>query len=282
LGRLVKAILADKLSPEELNEVISGFDVIGDIAVMKIPDRLLTKKEMIANTLLEKVKTIKCVFRQTSPVTGDFRLMDLEYLAGEDRTVTEHRESGCRFYVDIGKAYFSPRLSGERLRIAELVAEGETVVNMFAGIGTFSIIIAKKKRTSMNYAIDLNPDAYELILKNSFLNKVDDRVIAFLGDAGRIIEHRLVNTADRVLMPYPEKALEYFPHAVKALKEDGGFIHLYLHVRSKPINETIEEVMPLLSLPSNFKISSIRGRIVREVGPRMDQVVLDVRVTRTP
>ncbi|MGQ9781008.1 MAG: class I SAM-dependent methyltransferase [Nitrososphaeria archaeon] len=279
MGRLVKAILADKLSPEELDEVVSGFDVIGDIAVMKIPDILLAKKKMIANTLLEKVKTIKCVFRQTSPIAGDFRLMELEHLAGEDRTVTEHKESGCRFYVDVSKAFFSPRLSAERLRIADLVSERETVVNMFAGIGTFSIIIAKKKKTSINYAIDLNPDAYELILKNSFLNKVDDHVIAFLGDAGRIIEHRLMNTADRVLMPCPEKALEYFPYAAKALKEEGGVIHIYLHVKSKQMNEIIEEIMPLLVLPIDFKISSIKGRVVREVGPRLDQIVLDLEVT---
>jgi len=278
LGRLVKEILSEKLSPEELNDVISGFDVIGDIVVMKIPDTLLPKKDLIAETLLKNVKTIKCVFRQASPVSGEYRLMDLEYLAGENRTFTEYKESGCRLYVDISKTYFSPRLSAERLRIANLVGENEVIVNMFAGIGTFSIIIAKKRKTTTNYAIDLNPDAYEMILKNAFVNKVDNRVIAFLGDTARIIDYKLLSCADRVLMPYPERALEYFPHAIKALKEEGGIIHIYLHVKSKPIDETIQEVIPKLNLPNNFKISSIQGKVVREVGPRIDQVVLDLRL----
>jgi tRNA (guanine37-N1)-methyltransferase len=279
LGRLVKELLSEKLSPEELDDIISGFDVIGDIAVIKIPDTLLPKKSLIAETLLENVKSVKCVFRQASPVSGEYRLMGLEYLAGENRTSTECKESGCRFYVDIGKTYFSPRLSAERLRIANLVGENEVVVNMFAGVGTFSILIAKKRKTSTNYVIDLNPDAYEMILKNAFVNKVDDRIIAFLGDAARIISYRLAGFANRVIMPYPERSIEYFPYAVKALREEGGVIHLYLHVKSAPIDETINEVLPELVLPHNFKISSTRGKVVREVGPRIVQVVLDLEVT---
>jgi tRNA (guanine37-N1)-methyltransferase len=279
LGRLVKEILSEKLSSEELDEVISGFDVIGDIAVIKIPDTLLPKKGLIAETLLKNVKTIKCVFRQASPVSGEYRLMSLEHLAGEDRTFTEYRENGCRFYVDISKTYFSPRLSAERLRIANLVGENEVVVNMFAGIGTFSILIAKKRKTSTNYLIDINPDAYEMILKNAFVNKVDDRIIAFLGDAARIISDRLAGFADRVIMPYPERSIEYFPYAVKALREEGGVIHLYLHAKSAPIDEIINDVLPELVLPHNFKISSTRGKVVREVGPRIVQVVLDLEVT---
>ncbi|MEM3403300.1 MAG: class I SAM-dependent methyltransferase family protein [Nitrososphaeria archaeon] len=279
MGRLIKEILADILTRDELKDVISGFDVIGDIAIVKIPDTLLPKKELIAQTLLKNVKNIKAVFRQASPIYGEYRLMELEYLAGENRTYTEHKESGCRFLLDIQKVYFSPRLSGERLRIANLVKDDEVVVNMFAGVGTFSIIIAKQVKTSFNYAIDVNPYAYEMILRNAFINKVDDRVIALLGDAGRAIESRLLSSADRVLMPFPERALDYFPYAVKALKEEGGTIHLYLHVKSKPVNDVIEETLPKLSNPTKLKIDSINGKVVREVGPKIDQVVLDINLT---
>jgi len=276
LGRLIKEILADVLTTEELKDVVSGFDIIGDIAVIKIPDTLLPKKGLIAQTLLKNVKNVKAVFRQASPISGEYRLMELEHLAGENRTYTEHKESGCRFILDIQKAYFSPRLSGERLRIASLVKDNEVVVNMFAGIGTFSIIIAKQVKTSLNYAIDVNPYAYEMTLRNAFINKVDDRVIALLGDAGRTIENRLLSSADRVLMPFPERALDYFPYAVRALKADGGTVHLYLHVKSKPVSEVIDETLPKLSNPTKLKIDSINCKVVREVGPRIDQVVLDI------
>ncbi|MCX8188162.1 MAG: class I SAM-dependent methyltransferase family protein [Nitrososphaeria archaeon] len=278
MSRLIKKILADKLSPEELNEVISGFDVIGDIAILKIPDKLLPKKYLIAKTLLENVKSIRCVFRQVSPISGEYRLMELEHLAGEDRTYTEYRESGCRFYVDIAKVYFSPRLSGERLRITNLVKNNEVIVNMFAGVGTFSIIIAKKCKTTKHHAIDINPDAYQFILKNAFLNKVEDRITAYLGDAGRIIEYQLSGCADRVLMPYPEIAIEYFPFAIKALKDQGGTIHMYLHVKSKPIKDIINETLPKLDFGEKFILENISGRIVREVGPKLDQIVLDIKL----
>jgi tRNA (guanine37-N1)-methyltransferase len=278
MGRLIKEILQNILSRDELTEIISGFDITGDIAIIKIPDTLLSKKKMIAETLLRNIKNIKCVFRQASPITGEYRLMDLEYLAGEDRTFTIHKEQGCRLYVDISKVYFSPRLASEHLRFATLVRDHEVIINMFAGIGTFSIIAAKKCKTSLNYTIDVNPDAYELTLRNAFLNKVDDRVISYLSDAGRIIEEKLLGCGDRILMPYPERAIDYFPFAVKALKEKGGIIHLYLHVKSAPMEDIIKETVPKLEIPDYFKISSINGGIVREVGPRIEQIVLDIEL----
>ena len=88
-------------------------------------------------------KSVKTVFVQTSPISGDFRVRELKLVAGENKTIAKYKESGCVFAVDVEKCYFSPRLSHERSRIARLVNNGETVVNMFAGVGCFSIIIAK-------------------------------------------------------------------------------------------------------------------------------------------
>ena len=87
-------------------------------------------------------KRIKTVLRQASPVSGDFRLRKLEWIAGERKTETVHKEYGCILKVDLGKCYFSPRLSYERNRIAHQVQPGEVMVNMFAGVGSYSIVIA--------------------------------------------------------------------------------------------------------------------------------------------
>ena len=166
---MLKKALESVLTPKESDELIAAFDQIGDIIIVRIPDSLLGKKKLIGQTLLEEVKIARSVFYQSSPVEGDFRTRNLEILAGEDSTETEYKEFGCRFKVDVANAFFSPRLSTERERIANLIQEGEAVVNMFAGVGMFSIMAAKQKKCTV-YSIDINPIASKLCKKNIELN----------------------------------------------------------------------------------------------------------------
>jgi len=134
MSRILKKILGSLLTAKESDELISAFDQVGNIIIVKIPDSLLPKKKLIGETLLEQVKSAKSVFYQSSSVEGEFRTRDLEIIAGDDKTETEYKESGCRFIVDVRKAFFSPRLSSERVRISELVNDGEVIVNMFGGL----------------------------------------------------------------------------------------------------------------------------------------------------
>ena len=124
---MLKRALEGVLTDQESEELFSAFDQIGDIIVIRIPDSLLSKKKVIGETLLNEVSTAKSVFYQSSDVSGDFRTRKLELLAGEDKTETEYKEFGCRFIVDVEKAFFSPRLSTERERIVDVVNDGETV-----------------------------------------------------------------------------------------------------------------------------------------------------------
>ena len=138
---------------------------------------------------------------------GEYRLRGLELIAGENKYVTTYKEYGCKFFVNVASSYFSPRLSTERLRISNLVSANETIVNMFAGVGTFSIIIAKKVPVLI-YNIDSNLDAYILSKINSKLNKVEKSIISINGDAHDILSSQtFIQKADRILMPLPEKSL---------------------------------------------------------------------------
>jgi tRNA (guanine37-N1)-methyltransferase len=225
------------------------------------------------------------VLAQTTPVQGDFRLRGLKYVAGESKTATVHRESGCLFSVDLEECYFSPRLSYERMRVAKLVDDGEVVVNMFAGVGCFSIIIAKHSNPQKVYSIDVNPSAVRYMQENVRLNRVYGKVVPILGDAKEIIEKRLCRFADRVFMPLPEKALEYLPYAFMALKESGGWIHYYdfehANRNENPIEKTKAKVkMKLESLDVSFDFPF--ARIVRSTGPNWHQTVLDIRVGSIP
>ncbi len=275
---MLKKALEDVLSKKESEELFSAFDQIGDIIVVRIPDSLVSKKEVIGKTLLEQVKTAKSVFYQSSSVEGEFRTRNLQLLAGEDKTETEYKEFGCRFLVDVEKAFFSPRLSTERDRIANLVQDGETVINMFGGVGMFSIIAAKRKKCTV-YNIDINPVAAKLCEKNIELNKLKGKIISINGDAAQIIEDKIMEEGDRTLMLLPERSDEFLNSAISATK-NNGIIHYYSHIHADEKNKasTLSEQHYLEITPIKSKI--LNSKIVRAVGPRYFQTVVDVKITK--
>jgi tRNA (guanine37-N1)-methyltransferase len=275
---MLKRALESVLSEKESAEIFSAFDQIGDIIIVRIPDLLLGKKEIIGKTLLEQCKNANTVFYQSSPVEGDFRIRDLEILAGENKTQTEYKEFGCRFIVDVEKVFFSPRLSTERNRIADLVEDGETVINMFGGIGMFSIMAAKKKKCTV-YNIDINPDAAKLCKKNISLNKLAGNVISLHGDAAQIIKEELKGKGDRVLMLLPERSDEFLDSAISAAKKNG-IIHYYSHIHADK-----KTLAPKLSEKHFLEITPVKSeilysRMVRAVGPRYYQTVVDARISK--
>jgi tRNA (guanine37-N1)-methyltransferase len=280
MPRMLKNILSSLLAPDDVAKVYSAFDQIGDIIIIKIPNDLMPKNKLIADTILANVKTAKAVFAQVSPVKGDYRVRDLEFVAGENRTLTEYREHGCRFKVDIAKTYFSPRLSTERLRIASMVGADETIVNMFAGVGTYSILMTRMNKTCKVYSIDSNIVAVELCEVNAKLNRVQDRVISIHGDAAKVIkEKNLAGQADRVLMPLPERAKEFVESAVLALKKKG-VVHYFIHIKadSKKASQDLglQEVHNAFG-KYNHEVQKVR--VVREVGPRIYQIVADISIS---
>ena len=275
---MLKKALESVLTIKESEELISAFDQIGDIIIVRIPDSISSKKKIIGETLLEEVKIAKSVFYQSSAVEGDFRTRSLEILAGEDNTETEYKEFGCKFTVDVEKAFFSPRLSTERERIANLIQEEEVVTNMFAGIGMFSIMAAKKKRCTV-YSLDINPIASKLCEKNIKLNKLQGKVISINGNASEIIAKQLIDKSDRTLMLLPERSDEFLESAINATK-NGGIIHYYSHIHAdKKIDAgKLSEEHYLQTTPVKSEI--LGSKIVRAVGPRYYQTVVDVKISK--
>ncbi|WP_420546578.1 class I SAM-dependent methyltransferase [Nitrosopumilus sp.] len=275
---MLKKALEDVLSTSESEELISAFDQIGDIIIVRIPDSLLSKKDIIGQTLLKEVKIVKSVFYQASAVEGDFRTRDLEILAGEDKTETEYKEFGCRFIVDVENAFFSPRLSTERERIANLIQNGEVVNNMFGGVGMFSILAAKKKNCTV-YSLDINPTASELCERNIRLNKLKGTVISINGDASETIRKQLNDKSDRTLMLLPERSDEFLDDAIKTTK-DGGIIHYYAHVHADKKSEAGKITEEHYSNITTVKSEILGSKIVRAVGPRYYQTVVDVKISK--
>ena len=278
MTKMLKRVLQDVLSEEENDQLISAFDQIGDIIIVRIPDSLISKKQIIGKTLLEQVSTANSVFYQSSPVEGDFRTRQLEVIAGEDKTETEYRENGCRFIVDVEKAFFSPRLSTERERIAGLVKDGEVVVNMFGGVGMFSLLAAKDTVCTV-YNIDINPVAAQLCKENAHINKLKGEVISLNGDATKVIEEQLTEKADRVLMLLPERSDEFLDSALNCLKKEG-IIHYYSHIHADKKQDAPKLSEEHFVSVNKTNAEIITSRNVRPVGPRFYQTVVDVKISK--
>jgi tRNA (guanine37-N1)-methyltransferase len=283
LRKRLRKNLSSILPPEDLASVYNSYDIVGDIAIFRLSPASRKNAQNIAKAIMSVHKSVKTVLAQESPVDGDFRLRRLTHVTGENRTATVHKESGCLFSVDVEKCYFSPRLYHERSRVARLIKPNETVVNMFAGVGCFSIAIAKQVNTAKVFSMDVNPAAVQFMRENIRINRVYEKVIPLLGDSKAIIERRLRHTADRVLMPLPEKAFEYLPSAVSALKTSGGWIHCYDFEHAEKTEDPVEKTKlkvtkKLASLNAAFEFPF--SRVVRTTGPNWYQVVLDIRVTR--
>jgi len=152
-------------------EIPSSFESIGHIAHLNLKSNALPYKYLIGQVILDKNPKIKTVVNKIGTITSEYRVFDMEVLAGVDETVTEVRQHGMRFRLDFRKVYWNSRLEAEHTRLIRAwVKPKEIVVDAMAGIGPFAIPAAKQN--SVVYANDLNPDSYKWLVENSKINKV--------------------------------------------------------------------------------------------------------------
>ena len=222
----LKEALSDKLSVEKLVLVPTSFDIIGDIAILELDELLLDDKQLIGDVLLDTFKNIRVVLLKAGKVDTEYRVPELKVIAGEGRTETVHKEHGLRYKLDVAKAYFSPRLSRERMRVVEQIGKDERVLVMFAGVGPYAIL-AQKLSGASGVAVELNAIGCEYMRKNVLLNHVD--VDISCGDVRDIVPDQ--GLFDRIIMPLPKDSADYLDITIPALKKDG-IIHFYVFASS--------------------------------------------------
>lgn len=281
-GKLLRKIAEEVLGEEKAKKIWGRIEVIGDIAVIRKPPEFPVETfAPLGEEIIKRLPYVKSVWLAVTSVKTQYRVREHVLLAGESRSTTTYREHGCVFKVDINSVYVSPALNYEHKRIADLVRPDEFIINMFAGVGLFSVIIAKKAKPRKVISIDINPQAYELMRENIALNGVEDIVEARLGDAAQIVRE-FSGMADRVLMPLPEYSRTYLPHAILSLKE-CGVIHAYDFVSAEDKEKALLKGTEIFSEElekHGIRYEFLHERVVRSVGPRYYQVVLDIRVCK--
>lgn len=259
--------------PAELVPILpSSFDEIGDIAILKIPEALRTHRREIGQAFLDWNRKIRVV-AQDHGVAGEFRIRKLEIIGGEERTTTVHVEYGLRYRVDVAHAYFSPRLGTERARIANLVRPGEVVVDPFAGVGPYAILIAKRRTPSRVLANDANPVALGFLRENVALNRADT-VVVREGDARTAL--REAAPVDRVVLDLPHSAKAFLPVAVSALKP-GGVVHVYAILERPELEHTEADLRATVAREGRH-VAALSTHVVRAYSPTMDHRAFDITV----
>lgn len=248
------------------------YEVIGSIALLESGE---TDLERAADALLQANPHIKTVLAALSPVEGEFRTRRFIFIKGENTTHTVHKEYGCRYAVDMEKAYFTPRLATERSRILEQVREGEVITDMFAGVGPFSILIAKNRPSCRVVAIDKNPEAVKFLRHNIALNAISN-VEAIEGDAKAEVRN-YAGIADHVIMNLPHTAQEFLDAAMVVAKP-GTVIHYYDITPEDDLYSSSLAHIEAAAQRAGFGIEPIATRIVRSYSPHQFNVCIEVRI----
>jgi tRNA (guanine37-N1)-methyltransferase len=276
--RALTDALEGKLTSNELALLPRAYDLIGDIAVLEIPDEIVQHSKLIGEAFHAIHRNFKTVLAKRGAVSGTTRIREYDLLSGENSTKTIHTEYGCRLAVDIEKAYFSPRLLEEHNRIAQLVRINEVVVDMFCGVGPFAIHIARQKPAQV-IAIDINPSAIELLRESISLNRLIGSIVPIVADAHDYVKNNELRV-DRVIMNHPSGASEFIPDACSILKS-GGIIHYYDFIGGETPEATLIEKVSRLIEQTGWSVKQISTiRRVRDSAPYEYQMVADTIIVQ--
>ena len=268
----LKQVLNLKLTKKQLLVLPTSFDIIGDIVIFSnFPEELKKKEKLIANTLLNLHKNIKVVAKKTKHFSGKYRLQKVKILAGEKRKITLHKENNIIVKLNIETCYFSQRLATERLRIAKQIKPNESVLVMFSGIAIYPLVISKNSKAKEIYAIEINPEAHKYAQENLKLNKTTN-ITLFKGNVKTVIP-KIKKKFDRILMPLPKSAEDYFDLAIKKIK-NKGIIHFYDFQYEEDIpKKSIEKIK---KHTKNFKILKVIK--CGQYSPRNYRICLDIKL----
>ncbi len=264
-------ILKDELTEDEIENLRTSFDTIGDIVILEIPDDLVSKKQIIGDAALKFTKK-QAIYMKKSAIKGTIRIRDLEFLAGTDDSVTIHKEHGVRLKLDVRQVYFSPRLATERLRVNDSVCDGERILDMFCGIGPFPVLIAKNHDVDIA-AVDINEDAIKYLNENIHINKLKGNIKAYCGDV-REVSKSFNHKFDRIIMNLPGLAYTFLDVAADLI-EDGGTINYYEFSDSyeqgiKRLTDAVES--------AGMEVEIINTRKVKSTSPGEWHVAIDGKV----
>lgn len=270
--------LAKTLTKKELELVPSSFQRLGHVVILRLKPELLPKKKYIGEATLTCVPGIKTVCLHTGKIDSEFRQPKVEFLVGEENTTVDHHEHGCVFRFDVTKLMWSMGNMNERKRMYEMAQAGETVVDFFAGIGYWSIPIAKLTKVKHVYSIDANPDSIESLRVNQKLNKIPKEKMTIIHGKCEEVASTLGHIADRIILGYLPAPVFALAPAFHTFNPKGGVMH-YEGVCDEGKYEELMKDVREQGTSLGWEIELVHAQPVKTVAPGKWHYVLDIQVS---
>jgi tRNA wybutosine-synthesizing protein 2 len=272
----IKELLSKEIPSNLINKLVYKWEKVGNILTIKLPYDFEGYEGVIGKKYAE-VLNCKTVLNELGGIKGELRKPNVKIIYGSKNTETIHKENKIRFKLDPQKIMFSSGNMDERSRMSTISNNSETIVDLFAGIGYFTLPIAVYSKPKKIYAIEKNPVSYNYLCQNISLNNVIDIVEPMKGDNRKVAPE---NVADRVIMGYIGNTKKFLPTAIKCLKNEIGIIHFH---DKYPDKNFFDKAMKQISriIGKNNRIPKILNyKLVKSYAPGINHYVFDIGVEK--
>jgi tRNA wybutosine-synthesizing protein 2 len=270
----IKRSISEKLPSDLIDKIPEKWEKIGDVLIIVLP-KVLDKYKLVIAEKYAEVLNCSTVLNDVGGITGELREPQVDFLFGDKDTVTIHKENGIKYKLDPQKIMFSSGNMDERVRMSKISNVSETIVDLFAGIGYFSLPLAVYSSPKKIYACEKNKLSYNFLCENIALNNVLDLIQPVEGD-NRIVAPKKV--ADRVIMGYIGDTFKFIPTALECLNNFRGIIHFHEKfpdnsVPDKPLRQ-IQNIADIYNRSANI----INLKKIKSYAPGISHFVFDVKI----
>ncbi|KAJ8540281.1 hypothetical protein K7X08_030200 [Anisodus acutangulus] len=278
----VASMLSDRGLPLQLlEELPSRWERLGDIVVLPQTSLKDSSWDLIGQELwvvVAKSLGANRLARQGRVAPTGTRDSTLEILVGDNGWVN-HRENGILYSFDATKCMFSWGNLSEKLRMGHFDCKDEVIVDLFAGIGYFVLPFLVRAKAKLVYACEWNPHAVEALRRNLEVNLVADRCVLLEGDNRNTAPK---GVADRVCLGLIPTSEGSWVTAVRALRDEGGILHIHGNVKDSEENVWTNYVSRLIqelarSEGHNWEVTVEHVERVKWYAPHIGHLVADVR-----
>ncbi len=261
--------LVTKIPEFDVKRIMKSYEQLGDIIVLSIPKEYKEFTDFIGNSFYESFEC-QTVLEKGS-VSGEYRIPYYKKIIG-DGFVTIHKENGILYKIDLSKVMFSAGNISERIRMAHVSSPEEVIIDMFSGIGYFTLPLAKYGKSRV-WALEKNPDSFDILLENIRLNKLLDRVTPINTDC---LDFNPEFKADRIIMGYFSDDEKFLLKALDMVK-DSGIIHYHNTIHEKSELSFKENIQTILSKKGK-KLEPIYYRKIKKYSPGIWHIVFDFKI----
>lgn len=270
----IKNNLSKEIPLNLINKIPDKWEKVGDIGIIKLNPEL-TKYSKIIGKYYAEILRCRTILNDTGGIKGKFREPLTKVIFGSKKTETIHKENKIRYKLDPKKIMFSSGNMDERLRMATVSNKKEVVVDMFAGIGYFTLPMAVYSKPKRIIACEINPIAYEYLCENIILNNVTGIVEPLKGDNRKVAPK---NIADRVIIGYFGNTTKFLSTALSCLRNSKGIIHYHEKISEKELQQKQIKIIKQINEKLNRSVKLLNTKHIKSYAPGISHYVFDIGI----